>query len=92
MQTEVGDNAVTMYHKDSLGRLGEQMLFLPDEARLELAQAGRPWAFRRRRCRLQAEPGGPAYPEVKARLKQKIEGALDTDPCALDQQQDDNGD
>lgn len=41
----VGDNALTVYYKDSQGRLGEQMLFRSDEARLELAQAGRPWAF-----------------------------------------------
>ncbi|WP_022949215.1 helicase-related protein [Methylohalobius crimeensis] len=41
----VGDNAVTVYYKDSQGRLSEQMLFRSDEARLELAQAGRPWAF-----------------------------------------------
>jgi superfamily II DNA or RNA helicase len=46
VQTEpVGDNAVTVYYKDNQGRLGEQMLFRSDEARLELAQAGRPWAF-----------------------------------------------
>jgi len=46
VQTEpVGDNAVTVYYKDNQGRLGEQMLFRQDEARLELAEAGRPWAF-----------------------------------------------
>jgi len=46
VQTEpVGDNALTVYYKDNQGRLGEQMLFRSDEARLELAQAGRPWAF-----------------------------------------------
>ena len=46
VQTEpVGDNAVTVYYKDNQGRLGEQMLFRSDEARLELAQAGRPWGF-----------------------------------------------
>ncbi len=46
VQTEpVGDNAVTVYYKDAQGRLGEQMLFRSDEARLELAQAGRPWSF-----------------------------------------------
>ena len=41
----VGDNAITVYYKDNQGRLDEQLLFRPDEARLELAQAGRPWAF-----------------------------------------------
>ena len=41
----VGDGAVTVYYKDSQGKLGEQMLFRSDEARLELAQAGKPWAF-----------------------------------------------
>ncbi|BCX80567.1 hypothetical protein MIT9_P0140 [Methylomarinovum caldicuralii] len=41
----VGDNAVTVYYRDNQGRLGEQMLFRPDEARLELAQAGRHWTF-----------------------------------------------
>jgi superfamily II DNA or RNA helicase len=41
----VGDDAITVYYKDSQGRLGEQMLFRTDEARLDLAEAGRPWAF-----------------------------------------------
>ncbi|PLY13645.1 MAG: RNA helicase [Sedimenticola sp.] len=41
----VGDSAITVYYKDNQGRLGEQMLFRSDEARLELAQVGRPWAF-----------------------------------------------
>lgn len=41
----VGDAAVTVYYKDSQGKLGEQMLFRSDEARLELAVAGRPWSF-----------------------------------------------
>lgn len=41
----VGDAAITAYYKDSQGKLGEQMLFRSDEARLELAIAGRPWAF-----------------------------------------------
>lgn len=41
----VGDNALTVYYKDNQGRLSEQMLFRTDEARLDLAQAGRPWAF-----------------------------------------------
>ncbi len=41
----VGDDAITIYYKNSQGRLGEQMLFRTDEARLELAEVGRPWAF-----------------------------------------------
>ena len=41
----IGDNALTVYYKDSQGHLGEQMLFRTDEARLFLAQEGRPWAF-----------------------------------------------
>lgn len=46
VQTErVGDHALTVYYKDSQGRLNEQMLFRSDESRLDLAQAGRPWAF-----------------------------------------------
>ena len=41
----VGENAVTVYYKDRQGRLSEQMLFRADEVRLNLAVAGRPWAF-----------------------------------------------
>ncbi|WP_462174548.1 SNF2-related protein [Pseudoalteromonas gelatinilytica] len=41
----VGENAVTVYFKDSKGNLGEQMLFRGDEMRMELATVGRPWAF-----------------------------------------------
>lgn len=41
----VGDGAVTVYYKDGQGKLGEQMLFRSDESRLELAEAGKPWAF-----------------------------------------------
>ncbi len=41
----VGDNAITVYYKTSQGRLGEQMLFRSDEARLKQAAAGRPWGF-----------------------------------------------
>lgn len=41
----VGDAAITVYYKDSQGKLGEQMLFRSDESRLALATAGRPWAF-----------------------------------------------
>ena len=41
----LGDNEITVYYKDNQGRLGEQMLFRADEARLEIAQGGRHWAF-----------------------------------------------
>ena len=41
----VGDDALTVYYKDSAGSVSEQMLFRSDEARLSLADAGRPWAF-----------------------------------------------
>ena len=41
----VGDAAVTVYYKDAQGALSEQMLFRSDEARLELAVAGRAWGF-----------------------------------------------
>ena len=41
----VGNDALTVYYKDSQGRLSEQMLFRSDESRLDLAKAGRPWAF-----------------------------------------------
>jgi hypothetical protein len=38
-----GDDSNTIYYKNSQGRLGEQMLFRFDEARLELAEVGRVW-------------------------------------------------
>lgn len=41
----VGDNALTAYYKTSDGKLLERMLFRTDEAKLSLAEAGRPWAF-----------------------------------------------
>ena len=41
----VGDNALTVYYKTADGRLLERMLFRTDEAKLLLAEAGRPWAF-----------------------------------------------
>lgn len=40
-----GTEAVTVYFKDSQGSLNEQMLFRANEADLELAEAGRAWAF-----------------------------------------------
>ena len=41
----VGDASLTVFYKDNQGKLGEQMLFRSDEPRLELAEAGRAWAF-----------------------------------------------
>lgn len=41
----VGNDALTLYYKDAQGRLGEQMVFRVDEARLSLAEVGRSWAF-----------------------------------------------
>ena len=41
----VGDDALTVYYKTSDGDVSEQMLFRADEARLELADDGRPWGF-----------------------------------------------
>lgn len=41
----VGDNALTVYYKTADGTLRERMLFRTDEAKLSLAEAGRPWAF-----------------------------------------------
>lgn len=41
----VGDNALTVYFKTADGKLLERMLFRTDEAKLSLAEAGRPWAF-----------------------------------------------
>lgn len=38
-------NALTIYYKTSDGKLHERMLFRTDEAKLSLAEAGRPWAF-----------------------------------------------
>jgi superfamily II DNA or RNA helicase len=41
----IGNDALTVYYKNSKGRTNEQMLFRSDEGRLEMAKAGRPWAF-----------------------------------------------
>ena len=55
VQTEpVGEHALTIYYKDTQGRLNEQMLFRSDEARLELAEAGRPGPGERQSGRLEA--------------------------------------
>ena len=41
----VGDDAANVFYVDPDGKPGTQMLFRSDESRLELAEAGRPWAF-----------------------------------------------
>lgn len=41
----VGDHALTVYYKTADGTLRERMLFRTDEAKLSLAEDGRPWAF-----------------------------------------------
>ena len=41
----VGPDALTVYYKTPDGRLQERMLFRADEAKLSLAEVGRPWAF-----------------------------------------------
>lgn len=41
----IGEHALTVYFKDSQGKLDEQMLFRSDEANLNIAIAGRPWSF-----------------------------------------------
>lgn len=42
---KVGDSAISVVYQKSAGGYGDQMLFRSDEARLELAQAGKAWAF-----------------------------------------------
>ena len=41
----VGTESVNVFYVDADGKPGTQSLFRSDEARLELAEAGRPWAF-----------------------------------------------
>lgn len=41
----VGNDALTVYYKDSQGRIEDQLLFRSHETQLELATAGRPWSF-----------------------------------------------
>ncbi len=41
----VGDDALTVYYKTPDGRLHERMLFRTEEAKLSLAESGRPWGF-----------------------------------------------
>jgi SNF2 family DNA or RNA helicase len=40
-----GSDALTLIYRGPNGRIGEEVLYRADEARLELAEAGRPWAF-----------------------------------------------
>ncbi len=41
----VGADSVTVYYKTMDGSVYERMLFRTDEENLQVAQAGRPWAF-----------------------------------------------
>lgn len=45
IQAEPAGDALTVYFKTDDGNLKEHMLFRTDEARLSLADTGRPWAF-----------------------------------------------
>jgi len=42
---KLGDHAVTLYYKDSEGKLGERMIFRSDEPQISLAESGCPWGF-----------------------------------------------
>jgi len=42
---KVGEDSITIYYRDSEGKLGERMLFRSDEASIEEVQAGKPWSF-----------------------------------------------
>ena len=41
----IGNDAVSVFYKDSQGKLGERMLFRSDEAGLSHVETGRPWSF-----------------------------------------------
>ncbi|WP_300339593.1 helicase-related protein [Accumulibacter sp.] len=41
----IGDNALSIVYKTNDGRLGECVLFRTEEAKLSLAEVGRPWSF-----------------------------------------------
>lgn len=41
----IGDDSLSIFYKDSQGKLGERMLFRSDEESLSLTEAGRPWSF-----------------------------------------------
>lgn len=40
-----GDNALELTYKDPAGRVSNEVLYRADEARLELAEKGKPWSF-----------------------------------------------
>ncbi|MGQ9919142.1 MAG: helicase-related protein [Bryobacteraceae bacterium] len=40
-----GSDALELTYKDPAGRVGNVLLYRPDEPRLELVEAGRPWSF-----------------------------------------------
>src|SRR5262245_48038354 len=40
-----GSDAITLVYRRADGRLADEMLFRPDESRLEIVQLGRPWSF-----------------------------------------------
>ncbi len=40
-----GEHAITLYYKDSEGRLSERMLFRSDEPTISLAESECPWGF-----------------------------------------------
>ena len=42
---KLGEHAVTLYYKDSEGRLSERMLFRNDEPAISLAESECPWGF-----------------------------------------------
>lgn len=74
----VGDNALTIYYKKSDGQLCEQMVFRTDEARLSLAETGRPWAF-----------DAPTYTSespVPQAAKKRFYGSIDLDPILAKKQ------
>jgi hypothetical protein len=41
----IGNDALSVFYKDSLGKLGERMLFRSDESFLSQVETGRPWSF-----------------------------------------------
>lgn len=40
-----GDNALELTYKDPSGRVGNEVLYRADEARLQVAEKGKPWSF-----------------------------------------------
>src|SRR4030095_11858746 len=40
-----GDNALELTYKDPAGRVGNEVLYRTDEARLDVAEKGKPWSF-----------------------------------------------